>query len=1312
MKRKIFSKLLMVAMLVASVSMFVSCKDYDDDIKKNSDAISSLQQTLNNLQSALDQAKSDAATAHATFATKVELGQVDTAVKALQDEIKNLAKVSALEDAIAEVNAAIAKGATATKEELEALSTQVAAINTELDAIGLWKETTDAAIKTANANIKEQQEALAALALVVASGDQANSDAIAALKTALEKAIKDGDDKNAADVKTLQDALAALETASKAGDKENTDAINALAAIVGSKTDATGLFAEIKKLEDKIAELASKTDDKSALEALTEQVKAKATIADVNDLKTALTEQITAAVNDIADVNEKLEAMASDINDVKEAMKNADDAVRKDIGDQINLLQVFISKRLTSLVFKPQLYWGGIEAIECPAVIAAPLWTLVDNDYVGKATASDVEKSESWTRLDDYLEEPDSVYSIIPLVDATYHMNPSTAQIAGQKYSFVSNIVRTRAIAGNSSSLAVPGGDGIIKAEDYSNGLLTVSLKPDWEHIAYLAFNGDSRRNGWVNVDDYWYSVYTWMTDSAAMVALKVEVNDTVVVSDYARLAPAFYRNLVIADNKWEEEDEDLMNAPFNHLYPSVVDRINSDEAVHEVYYGGSLNLTKYIETHYNLVSEVTDQYDHEVMSDEIREKLGLHYEYAIIDYTLGNNKTSESAHIELGTENDSVYAYPRNVNAKGETIKGETANASAAGRKPIIRVTLEDSEGRIYSFGYLKIEIVEEDIPEVKLTADFTFENTVYLNCEDAAKLTWSQVEYHIYNDLLQISKTNFEQRWWLDCYLNENNVPTSAKQYVIDDDGEYVPVDEDDILGPVTEATDPDEPTTNVLQWAFNPATEDAYKAIKKAAAFDAEGKSTKDLSTIVAFRSSNNSVIYVTLKLPKTQLVMAAGALGKKLKAYWYDLNNGVAQSGVKEIHATAGDPDRDAANANVTASDRETCEDGFQFNINSTFYGNKIGFALSDEDHFDEFLDENGDSKVSVSLKFTYPSTEAGNAAFNATAVPQAGYKVKSVENTDVTVLGYTAGRKYWTVYGNTGNEYVLTLTDDAKQIVAVTTLNSAGKAIKVNADAPYNYNIGDTAIVTLSTDTDGKWTATLNKESDIAKDILNYAIHSDLASKKTFTAYVEAETESEACSEPIFNEKYFNIRYIRPITVTGAEGKSIEDAAGTQKFDITKFINWGDWRSTSTAAKWDYWYYEYYGVKLNYDLNETRTDIDDPAATALAPDAIASIEALAKLSDATSDLALSSEGAVDGKGSITWTITPKSGSTAGKATPSEGAEITYDHNEAAVGNFHLYIPVTVSYFWGKNTQKFYAVITVKKTTGEGNSARHR
>ena len=366
MKRKIFSKLLMVAMLVASVSMFVSCKDYDDDIKKNSDAISSLQQTLNNLQSALDQAKSDAATAHATFATKVELGQVDAAVKALQEEIKTLATKKALEDAIAEVNAAIAKGAT--KEELEELSKTLAAVDEKLAGdLTAYKETTDAAIETANKNIAKQEEALAALAALVAT--KADKTAVEEAVKALEAAIKAGDDKNAAAITALKTAL---EKAISEGDAANKALIDALTEVVGTKADATALAAAVEKLEAAIAKLATETTtalgtkaDKTALEALKTLVNAKADITSVEALSTALTDQITAAVDRLAAVEKTLEE-AGDIKDVKEAMKEADDAIRKEVGDRINLLQLFVNKRITSVVLKPNFYWEGLEAVELP----------------------------------------------------------------------------------------------------------------------------------------------------------------------------------------------------------------------------------------------------------------------------------------------------------------------------------------------------------------------------------------------------------------------------------------------------------------------------------------------------------------------------------------------------------------------------------------------------------------------------------------------------------------------------------------------------------------------------------------------------------------------------------------------------------------------------------------------------------------------------------------------------------------------------------------------------------------------------------
>lgn len=68
MKRKIFSTLLMGAFFIASMSMFTSCKDYDDDIKSNANDIAALKTQLKTLEAALEKAKQDAATAQAKFA--------------------------------------------------------------------------------------------------------------------------------------------------------------------------------------------------------------------------------------------------------------------------------------------------------------------------------------------------------------------------------------------------------------------------------------------------------------------------------------------------------------------------------------------------------------------------------------------------------------------------------------------------------------------------------------------------------------------------------------------------------------------------------------------------------------------------------------------------------------------------------------------------------------------------------------------------------------------------------------------------------------------------------------------------------------------------------------------------------------------------------------------------------------------------------------------------------------------------------------------------------------------------------------------
>ena len=63
MKRKFFSALLLMTLSVASVGMFVSCKDYDDDINGVRDDVTNLRSeltgTLTELQNELDQVTTD-----------------------------------------------------------------------------------------------------------------------------------------------------------------------------------------------------------------------------------------------------------------------------------------------------------------------------------------------------------------------------------------------------------------------------------------------------------------------------------------------------------------------------------------------------------------------------------------------------------------------------------------------------------------------------------------------------------------------------------------------------------------------------------------------------------------------------------------------------------------------------------------------------------------------------------------------------------------------------------------------------------------------------------------------------------------------------------------------------------------------------------------------------------------------------------------------------------------------------------------------------------------------------------------------------
>ena len=287
MKRKIFSKLLMVAMLIASVSSFVSCKDYDDDINNLQDQINkaalqselaALQQTVANNATAAKAAADAAEAAAKKYADELaakstakadDLEKLIAQVKAVADaaatkddlgKVEEIAKAAAtqaaLTEAIAELNGAIEKvkavaDAAATKEELAKAQEELkAAIKKVEDAAAEAKTLAQKAQETAD-------KANTDLAAEVTRAKEAEEKLDAAIKKALEDANKYTDDALTASKKYTDDEVA--KAAATAAD-ELAKAI----AKVYTKTEVDALIADAKtdaatKLANALGDLGTAT---------------------------------------------------------------------------------------------------------------------------------------------------------------------------------------------------------------------------------------------------------------------------------------------------------------------------------------------------------------------------------------------------------------------------------------------------------------------------------------------------------------------------------------------------------------------------------------------------------------------------------------------------------------------------------------------------------------------------------------------------------------------------------------------------------------------------------------------------------------------------------------------------------------------------------------------------------------------------------------------------------------------------------------------------------------------------------------------
>ena len=149
--------------------------------------------------------------------------------------------------------------------------------------------------------------------------------------------------------------------------------------------------------------------------------------------------------------------------------------------------------------------------------------------------------------------------------------------------------------------------------------------------------------------------------------------------------------------------------------------------------------------------------------------------------------------------------------------------------------------------------------------------------------------------------------------------------------------------------------------------------------------------------------------------------------------------------------------------------------------------------------------------------------------------------------------------------------------------------------------------------------------------------------------------------------PVDN-KEFDVKFIRPISITDATAKFVDGVTTTAKLNLT-FVDWRGYNFTGTRVPVAN-YFTYYGVKsIALDIDNAKTNLNNNWND--------------KLGELTSKIKLDFNAP-----------------TAAQIAAEDFGTITYSNNGSTVGTFQVKIPATVTYDWGE--LKTEVVVTVEKT----------
>jgi hypothetical protein len=1290
MKKKIFSTLLLVAFALASTSMFVSCKDYDDDINKNAADISALraelQKQLADCQAKCQAEHSKFLTEHQSLAGYAKLSDIPSlegyaTLAALQAELANYVKASEIQDALDYIKALQEKGITA--DGLAELGVKVAAID----------------------------EALLKLLGV------------------------DSIDKAAAAAENLKAQIDALNLYGEALKKENIDPdklVELLNKIKDIKTDvekspADNLTAdEVKTLKDLIAK---------ADELINQQAG-----PDINIIQFMIDKTLASLVlmpSDYVAGLATIEVPALYYQPVIYAK-----------GEGKEEAYYYIDKNGKKL---EGLDWRFDDGANAPSA-TVPTWDegfgysneFSGYDYRGEGY-NPVGPDGEGTMLPIFRSVVEKYKALktaqlVPAAIAKYHVNPTTVKLDDYKLSFWTNtaVVTDEIESRNSGYLNSMANNFAAPVKengaDYavSGGILEVPFKiNNWEnYVEDLVYYFDG-----VAINQKTKSKAGIVRDSVNFIALQMTKGDTATItSDYAAVVPALIHINAIADNgpenpvlacQMEKTYEGLwytkQTEDAGHMFKYAAQAIDKD-FTHSIPYNKTLDILPFVETHFTYIGiqSAWASYDQR-MDAETFKKLGLKYVFSVVDYEDGNHATGESRHITIDAKEnagadfgyDEVILTPRSVKYDKEgksysTILDKVATREAIDREPLIKVEIVDPNNNVLEVGYIKLLITDNYMVEpVELTVDDDY----WMNCTAKGGLKWSQIEESV---LSQLGENGYTKKQFEDEYEIDLKDAQYAQRFInVGGQWKVDPSPLGDVEYTKITINDPKDKQTNVILWAIGDNYAEIAKAITGTGTADAaraallaskgDGTDPHKLTTTVRFvkkgideKYKDMSAIYVTINIPAPQVHFAYGTVEKKDLSHWYRLNsykNGSEKDGTAidilenvPTPAENGQKNLGVGCPNSIEFERPLYENFLNGIVSVNMNGKEKNFSKYDYTN-----------NKNISFEFTLP-VEGVNAEFS------------HVNGT-------------WDVYGYSGAKYTLHLSADKKQILD-------------------QHGAGD--VIAEIVDKDGQPYIRM-VDNDCANDILNHSGRYDDfgndkakegsstpfylengSNKESFTAYLLIKTNDE-CYELLLDNRYFNAKFLRPINVWG-KSYNWNDAFNAvqvlnptellvakdwRDYDIKLDVDWNDGNNTAYTFKegeigWDY--YNIYEVSVKYDEIFTdhakelqdRKDIEAALANKETIPSIIKNFTLNRVSEipALKDPYLKVK-AVDNS--------LKTYNSAGKliGTKAPQTVLEYTNNGGNVQDFHLFVPISVYYGWGHkagNTFKVWATINVKKTTG--------